>query len=106
MSWYVAEAIFKSTIEGANSSYEPLVEQSWFLVSADDETSAQTKASSLARSKEHAYTNAEGEKVSWVFFRLVRLREIMDDCLADGTEVWSEINRPEEERVNSKEQLV
>ena len=59
MSWYVAEAIFESAIEEASSSYEPLVERSWFLVSADDETSAGTKASSLARSSEEERVNSK-----------------------------------------------
>lgn len=102
MNWYVAEAIFQSAIDEAGSSYSPLVEKSWFLVSADDEKAAESKAQVLARSKEHSYANGDGEKVRWLFLRIVRLREVMDERLADGTEVWSEIDRSEIDRAGQE----
>lgn len=97
MSWYVAEALFQSTIDEAGPSYSPLVEKSWFLVSADDEAAAHAKAMGLAQSKRESYANADGERVCWVFLRIERLREVMDELLTDGTEVWSLISRVEGE---------
>ena len=101
MNWYVAEALFQSTIDAAGPSYSPLVERSWFLVSADDEAAADAKAKRLAQSKQESYANADGESVRWVFLRIERLREVMDDVLTDGTEVWSVISRAEEESTGS-----
>jgi len=96
MNWYVAEAVFESGIEHSGSSYSPLIDRTWFLVSAEDEPSAEAKAEVLARSKEHSYANAEGETVHWTFSRIERLREVMDDQLGDGTEVWSVITEADE----------
>ena len=93
MNWYVAEAVFNSIIDGAEDSYTPLIERSWFLVSADDESLAQAKAVALAEKRLDAYDNPAGERVRWVFQRIERLREVMDRELQDGTEVWCEIER-------------
>lgn len=93
MNWHVAEAIFQSSIDGASADYLPLTERSWFLVSAEDEESALTKALELARARRESYVNADGENVHWAFVRIERVREIMDVELTDGTEVWAEIER-------------
>jgi hypothetical protein len=55
MNWYVAEAVFESEIEHTSANYSPLIDRTWFLVSAEDEDSAGAKAVVLARSKEHSY---------------------------------------------------
>ena len=96
MDWYVAKAIFKSSIGTPSIDDAPLIDVTWFLVSAGDEGAAETKAIVLARSKEHSYTNGDGETVHWIFVRIERLRKIMDDHLGDGTEVWSVISPAEE----------
>jgi hypothetical protein len=93
MNWYVAEAIFRSRIDGGSPGYVPLTERSWFLVSAPDEEVALGKATELAKAKSQSYANADGEEVLWVFVRIERVREIMDVELVDGTEVWAEIER-------------
>lgn len=87
MNWYVAEVLLQSAIEPKGTGYSPLIERSYFLVSADDETSANERAITAARSKQHSYTNAEGETVRWDFLKLERVREVMDKSLRDGTEV-------------------
>jgi hypothetical protein len=97
MSWYVAEALFQSTIDEASPGYSPLVERSWFLVSADGEAAAHAKATDLAQAKRESYANADGENVRWAFLHIARLREVMDDLLTDGTEIWSLISRADEE---------
>lgn len=101
MNWYVAEAIFQSAVAESGPNYSPLIERSWFLVSATDETAADAKAMALAQSKQESYVNADGAEVRWIFLRVERLREIMDECLADGTEVWSVISRAGESRIGS-----
>jgi hypothetical protein len=93
MNWYVAEAIFRSAIDEAGPTYSPLVEKSWLLISADDEITAHVKATGVAQSRQAVYVNADGERIRWVFLRIGRVREVMDDLLVDGTEVWSEISR-------------
>jgi hypothetical protein len=93
MNWHVAEAVFQSSIESAGSNYEPLMERSWFLISAPDEETALKKATELAKARHESYANADGEQVHWTFVRIERVREIMDAELVDGTEIWSEIER-------------
>jgi hypothetical protein len=93
MNWYVAEALFQSAIAPQIASYSPLIERTYFLVSADAETAANEKAVTLARSKEHSYANAEGDTVQWSFLKIERVREVLDETLGDGTEVWSVIYR-------------
>jgi|SRR5579864_3566768 len=93
MNWHIAEAIFRSSIDGASSDYVPLTERSWFLISAPDEEAALTKATELAKNRRESYANADGEQVRWTFLRIERVREIMDAELIDGTEIWSEIER-------------
>jgi hypothetical protein len=44
MNWYVAEAVFESVVEAAAPDYIPLVERSWFLISASDQETAEEKA--------------------------------------------------------------
>ena len=93
LNWHVAEAIFQSSINGARPEYVPLIERSWFLISAPDEEAALSKATEFAKAKRESYANADGEVVDWVFVRIERIREIMDVELKDGTEVWAEIER-------------
>jgi len=93
MNWYVAEAVFQSSIEGVGTNYDPLVERSWFLVSAGSENAAREKAVLLGRSKEHSYSNSEGENVVWQLKTIENIREVMDEVLVDGTEVWSTMAR-------------
>ena len=93
MNWYVAEAMFKSSIDDAGPGYVPLAERSWFLISAADEETAHSKAVEIAKSRPESFANSEGEQVRWKFVRIERVREIMDAELVDGTEIWSEIAR-------------
>ena len=96
MNWYVAEAVFESVVEAAAPDYLPLVERSWFLISAPDEEMAQAKAVALATARQESYSNVAGETVRWPLRRIERVREVMDRVLGDGTEVWSVIFRPGE----------
>src|SRR5690606_31529613 len=93
MNWYVAEAVFQSSIEKAGADYIPLIERSWFLVSAPNEANAHEKATTLAKGRRESYANADGEQVSWILLRVERVREVMDIELKDGTEIWCEIER-------------
>lgn len=95
MSWYVAEAIFHSSVSGAGPDYVPLVERSWFLVAAESEIEAQPKALVLGRAKEHSYLNSDGEQVDWTLQRIDRTREVLEGELSDGVELWSCISRRE-----------
>ena len=89
MNWYVAEAVYESGLEHSGSKYSPLIDRTWFLVSAEDEPSAEAKADVLARSKEHSYANEKGQLVKWTFVRLVEVTEMIDQRFEDGAELKS-----------------
>jgi hypothetical protein len=38
-------------------------------------------------------SNRKHEAVRWVFRRITRVREVMDDVLSDSTEVWATVKR-------------
>jgi len=64
------------------------LEHAFILLRAADDQSASKKALSLARKKQHSYLNAKRERVKWVLEKVVKIKEIFDRRLQEGTEVF------------------
>ena len=97
MGWFVAEAIFVSDIADSKEQYDPLIEDCLFLVNAASDEEAKHKAEAVALTKQDAYENSSGETVRWKFVNIVRVREVLDEQLREGTEVWCTIQRRSEQ---------
>jgi len=103
-SWYLAVLVVESSV--GDSAGEPLIDLQHRLVRAAAAEDAYRRALELGASAEHAYDNAYGETVSWKFAGLHDLRELDDQDLAHGAEVYSRLHRRAAHRyVVSKEKL-
>ncbi|MGI8745812.1 MAG: DUF4288 domain-containing protein [Bryobacteraceae bacterium] len=87
--WFVAEAVFKATLQSQDADWKPLIEELLFLVFEIDEISASAKAEAIAREKEHSYQNQKGQRVTWRFVRLIEVKEMIDQRFEDGAEIKS-----------------
>ncbi len=87
--WFIAEAVFRASIQGGDAERDPLEEDLLFLVRDIDASSAVAKAEKIARGKEHSYKNAKGECVVWSFSRLIEVKEMVDQRFEDGAEIKS-----------------
>src|ERR1700737_4167134 len=66
-------------------SYEDRV----IVVRASSDALARRRAETLTRADRESYRNFKGEKVVWRFKDVVDTYMILDDEIADGTEVYS-----------------
>jgi hypothetical protein len=87
--WFVAEAIFRATVQTEEADAAPVSEDLLFLVKAVSQLSAESSAEAIARGKEHSYKNERGQTVDWTFVRLVEVTETIDQQLEDGAELKS-----------------
>jgi hypothetical protein len=97
--WFIAEAIFRATVHTDVADISPVSEDLLFLVRAVDHASAVTRADSIARAKEHSYTNEKGQQVRWRFVRLVELTEMIDQRFEEGAELKSAMTETERTEV-------
>ena len=88
-TWWSATATFKAT-HPQKPRRKHLWERTTFLVSAAGHEEAEAAALSLARGKEHEYQGATGELVRWVLGELEQVKELADQELKPGAEVYWE----------------
>jgi len=92
MSWYSVRVIYKSTIDGVETS-DSLKEESVRVFSASTDDEARTKRETVARSGEHSYKNEKGEIVQWLVDTIDDAQDLCEENLSDGTEVYSRLFR-------------
>ena len=90
--WYLAVLVVESSI-GDDTTCEPLVDLQYRLVRAADLEDAHSRSLELGGSAEHSYENEDGETVHWKFAGLHDLRELDDQDLVHGAEVYSSLRR-------------
>ncbi|MFO0757545.1 MAG: DUF4288 domain-containing protein [Byssovorax sp.] len=90
--WYIAVLVVESSV-GDDPTYEPLVDLQHRLVRASNAEDAHRKSLELGGSAEHSYENPDGEMVRWRFAGLHDLREVQDQDLVHGAEVYSRLRR-------------
>jgi hypothetical protein len=67
---------------------EALFEETIVLLRARNAREAVRRAHELGAGAEHEYENALGGVVRWVFREVLEVQELLDDEIADGTEVY------------------
>ncbi|MQA11278.1 MAG: DUF4288 domain-containing protein [Pseudonocardiaceae bacterium] len=91
MENYVGVLLFRAT--GESEDDHPLYEESFVLLTAEDEETAWAKASSHGREREHSYRNDDGELISWKLEQVVDVCLAVDDEIGDGAELYSRFFR-------------
>jgi hypothetical protein len=89
-SLYVVVLLLEASITRPN--YEPLYEESFLLIRADSEEGASKKAMQQSN-QPLSYQNQYGETVTWTLKEVVEAKEINEDKLVDGTEIFSRFFR-------------
>jgi hypothetical protein len=103
-AWYIAILVLECDVEGPPA--EPLVDLQLRLVRACDPANALRSAEAMGLDSQHAYLNAEGEEVRWVFRGLHDLRATDDPEPVHGAEVYSRFDsQPATDLVTSRAQL-
>jgi hypothetical protein len=90
--WYVAVLVVESSV-GEGPAGEPLIDLQYRLVRATDVEDAYRKSLELGTSAEHSYQNSDGATVRWTFAGLHDLREVQDQELVHGAEIYSSLRR-------------
>ncbi len=85
--WFAACLLMESLVDSGPPK-EKLFEEKVVLVRASSEAEAAKKAERFGRDEDHEYLNADGETVRWVFQELLDLKELFDEAIGDGTEVY------------------
>ena len=102
--WYIAVLVVTSSV--SDGPTEPLVDLQFRLVRAADDEQAYHRAIELGSQESHSYRNADGALVSWQYIGLHDLRELQEQELAHGVEVFNELTRlPVTELVVAKDKL-
>jgi len=86
-AWFAVRLLFESTVEGRD---EPDFEERIVLLRAPEDSHAEAKkrARKLASSAPEEYQNAEGKKVTCVLSEVLDDVQLLDEEIADGTEVY------------------
>ena len=73
-----------------------LFEESIVLLRARDTAEATRRAGEIGAKAETQYLNPSGDAVRWTFREVLEVQELLDDEIADGTEVYHALLRAEE----------
>ena len=87
LSWFAARIVLEAC-HPEEPVGERLFEEQIILVRAPTEEVALQKAALFGKDAEHAYKNAEGRDVRWVFKEVLDIKMLFDDVIQDGTEVY------------------
>jgi Domain of unknown function (DUF4288) len=84
---YVAVLVSESSSDA--QGYEPLLEESFLLVSASSDERASSRARQLGLDAETSYDNDAGETVTWRLKHVVDVSRTLSDELEHGTTLYS-----------------
>ena len=85
--WFWASILLKCIPKGRRRRRH-LWQQIVFVVNAADEAEAQTKIRAIAENKQHAYTSASGQALTWELQQVEEVQSLIDSEISDGTEVY------------------
>lgn len=68
---------------------KPLFSEEFVLLRAESYEEAYGKSGAKGVSMEHSYLNDEKEKVCWTLQGVLEVRQLLDEEITDGTEVYS-----------------
>ncbi len=98
MPWFAVRYFSECVLDNA----EDLYEDSILLIHAEDEAEALAKGKVSARESNHSYANSRGEDVRWEFREVLDVKQLFDDEIHDGSEVYQALlTRAELEHVRA-----
>ncbi len=104
--WFIAVLVFESRIVEDPDNDGPSVDVQYRLVRAVDAESAYERALALGRREQVSYENCDGNTCEWTFIGLEDLREVDDQELGHGAEVYGFIEKGlASDRVVPKDEL-
>jgi len=92
--WFVGVLVVHSRVR-SNVTERPLIDLQYRIIHAVDPEAAYARVLELGQQAGQSYRNAAGEDVIWEFMGLHDLREVDDENLSDGTEVYAQVVRDE-----------
>jgi hypothetical protein len=95
LRWFSVRLIIECSTNVEGISHK-LFEDKIVLVRASNEEEARVKAHDLEGSGPHEYINGEGNRVLCRFYEILDVAEILDEVIAEGTEVYYSFLRAEE----------
>lgn len=87
LRWYSARVVLERLIGGAQE-VSPLFEERMFLLRAKGDEEALQRAERLGRAGEETFENERGERIQWIFKEVLDIKAVLDDTLADGSEIY------------------
>jgi len=88
MTWYAARLLFESRHDQLRDE-DPLLEDRIVLFNAESQEAASGLAKTYGQAAQHEYENEVGETVSWVFVKLVDVKEVIEPINETGWDVIS-----------------
>jgi Domain of unknown function (DUF4288) len=85
--WFSVRLLFESTHLGRGGA-PALFEDRMLLVRAESIEAAKGKAEAIARRSGEGYRAASGDEVVWRFEEVLDAKEVLDEAIADGTEIY------------------
>jgi len=86
--WYAVRALYRADHGRKDaSSVRTLLEES-ILLFRSTPSSAAVKGHQVCKRHQHSYTNVYGEMVSWKLHQVLEIVEVMDQQIAEGSEVY------------------
>jgi hypothetical protein len=86
-SYYMGVVIYESSSDAPN--YEPLYEESFFLIQAESEEQARQKAVLYAQNAKTRYQNEQGETITWSVKTIVDVSAVLANTIEDGSELYA-----------------
>jgi hypothetical protein len=81
--------LYERLIDGAPAAGSaPLFEEKIVVIEAQDEALARQIASAHGVQGSENYQNEFGERVDWRFVKVIDVKQLFDEALRDGTEVF------------------
>jgi len=86
-TWFAARLLLESQHPGDLFS-DRLYEEKIIVLRAATEEAARGKAEEFGRAAEETYLNADEQTVQWVFSEVLDIKELFDENIQGGTEVY------------------
>lgn len=84
--WFAARLLFEALDSESDESFA--LEDRIVVVRARSTDEASEKATKFARESETEYEAAAGNRVRWQFRKVADIQALIDDDIADGTEIY------------------
>jgi hypothetical protein len=88
MEWFGASLLYECVVANGDGATSPHFEEQIFVLRAEDEASARAAAITIGHANAVSYPNQFDEQVEWRFVTVVDVKQLFDDTIGHGTEVF------------------